>query len=55
MSYSIMPQYLQVYCTIILYRDLRRSTGAIGDTLTQFHAWWHLFAGMGTYMHLIVR
>ena len=36
-------------------RDLRKSTGVVGDTVTQLHAWWHLFAGMGTYMHLIVR
>lgn len=36
------------------WRELRRSTGTVGDMLTQFHAWWHLFAGMGTYMHLIV-
>jgi hypothetical protein len=49
LSPMLLPRY------IMLFRDLRKGTGVFGDTVTQLHAWWHLFAGMGTYMHLIVR
>jgi hypothetical protein len=50
----LLPRCTYSYSFFFL-RELRKGTGVVGDTVTQLHAWWHLFAGMGTYMHLIVR
>jgi dihydroceramidase len=32
-------------------REFRLSSPPLG-ALSQFHAWWHVFAGMGTYLHI---
>lgn len=48
---------LWLICTSHPYRDFRRSTslGPLLGPLSQFHAWWHVLAGMGTYLHIILR
>ena len=38
----------------LLYREFRRLSSPLG-ALSQFHAWWHVFAGMGTYLHIVIR
>ena len=40
--------------TVHVYREFRLSSPPLG-ALSQFHAWWHVFAGMGTYLHIAGR
>lgn len=44
-------------CTSHPHRGFRRSTslGPLLGPLSQFHAWWHVLAGMGTYLHIVLR
>ncbi|KAK2173418.1 hypothetical protein NP493_878g00019 [Ridgeia piscesae] len=40
-----------VYCSHV--RELRRSVGYPVKPVLQGHAWWHLFAGVGTYLFVL--
>lgn len=48
---------LQYWCYHSLQpcRNYRRNTPAPLGTLTQFHGWWHLLAGFGTYLQAVLR
>ncbi|XP_065196013.1 alkaline ceramidase 3-like [Sycon ciliatum] len=36
-------------------RDLRATgPGSFAPVLLEFHAWWHLLAGLGTYIHIVI-
>jgi dihydroceramidase len=34
-------------------REFRRSQPLLGH-VTQLHSWWHIFAGLGTYLHIVL-
>lgn len=36
-------------------RASRRVLPAGVGVLTQFHAWWHIFTGLGSYLHILLR
>ena len=50
---GICIQYV-FYHSMYMFREFRRSSPPLG-ALSQFHAWWHVFAGMGTYLHIVIR
>lgn len=46
---------LKTWCLYILSRSIRQrhSSSAILQTGTQLHAWWHIFTGYATYLHIV--
>ena len=41
-------------CIVVLHRGARENMYfGKGDFITQLHSWWHLFAGLGAYIHIL--
>ncbi|KAG6923646.1 alkaline ceramidase 3 [Chelydra serpentina] len=36
-------------------RGLREKMPPVVGAVTQFHAWWHIFTGLGSYLHILLR
>lgn len=51
--YSLLTFYL--YILFIFFRASRQSLPPAVGVLTQFHAWWHIFTGLGSYLHILLR
>lgn len=37
------------------YRALREKMPPVLGAVTQFHAWWHILTGLGSYLHILLR
>nr|XP_040140912.1 alkaline ceramidase 3 isoform X2 [Ictidomys tridecemlineatus] len=42
-----------IFCDSL--RDFRREAPPILGVTTQFHAWWHILTGLGSYLHILFR
>lgn len=37
------------------FRASRKTLPPGVGVVTQFHAWWHIFTGLGSYLHILLR
>ncbi|XP_013916330.1 PREDICTED: alkaline ceramidase 3 [Thamnophis sirtalis] len=41
------------FAIVSLHRGLRERLPPLVGVVTQFHAWWHIFTGLGSYLHIL--
>ncbi|MBZ3884813.1 Alkaline ceramidase 3 [Sciurus carolinensis] len=61
LQYEMQVMYGMLVFTLVLRSiyivtwDFRKEVPPILGVTTQFHAWWHILTGLGSYLHILFR
>lgn len=56
---NVMSARACLHCSIVVFssphRNFRKRVPPVLGVTTQFHAWWHILTGLGSYLHILFR